>query len=172
MGRDGGDEMNRRDALKSALVASLGTAVSSLAVGQEQKEQPEEERKRAVLKIRESVLRYLAAWNERDTKRRLELVSQTWTEDGTYVDHARQGHDHESISAMIAKAQIPLPGYRTYLASGIERHHEYLRFSWAAGGAPETPLYLKGTDIVVIAADFRFKSVIGFVDVAPESGPR
>jgi hypothetical protein len=165
--------MNRRDALTSALVAvGLGTAATSLAVASGQKEPSDEERRRRVLKVRESVLRYLAAWNERDAKRRLELVSHTWVEDGTYIDHARQGHDHESISAMIAKAQLPFPGYRTALASGIENHHEHVRFSWAAGGAPDTPLYLKGTDIVVIAADFRFKSVIGFVDVAPESGPR
>jgi hypothetical protein len=168
-----GDGMNRRDALKSTFVAvSLGTTVSSLAVVGEQKEQSDEERKRTILKVRETVIRYLAAWNERDARRRLELVSQTWVEDGTYIDHARQGHDHESISAMIAKAQIPFPGYRTALASGIESHHEYVRFSWTAGGAPDTPLYLKGTDIVVIGADFRFKSVIGFVDVALEGGAR
>jgi len=63
--------------------------------------------------VRETVLRYLAAWNERDAKRRLDLVSQTWVEEGTYIDHAREGHDHESISAMIAKGQIPLPGSAT-----------------------------------------------------------
>lgn len=168
--------MNRRDALKSALAISAGTAVSTHAaaleqVTREQKEQPDEYRARAA-KVRETVLRYLSAWNERDAKRRLDLVSQTWVEGGTYIDHAREGRDYESISAMIAKAQIPLPGYRTYLASGIENHHEHVRFSWAAGGAPDTPLYLRGTDIVVIAPDFRFKSVIGFVDVAPEAGVR
>jgi len=168
--------MNRRDALKSALAISLGTAVSSHAavieqVTREQKEQPDEDRNR-VVKVRETVLRYLASWNERDAKRRLDLVSQTWIDGGTYIDRVREGHDYESISALIAKAQIPFPGYRTYLVSGIENHHEYVRFSWAAGGAPDTPIYIKGTDIAMLASDFRFKSVIGFVDVAPVAGGR
>jgi hypothetical protein len=41
--------------------------------------------------INETVLRYLAAWNERDPKRRRELVAATWTEEGSYIDAHRHG---------------------------------------------------------------------------------
>jgi hypothetical protein len=71
---------------------------------------------------------------------------------------------------MIATAQGQFPGYRLRLASGIEAHHDYLRFSWVAGGTAEAPLYIKGTDFVVIAGDGRIKSVVGFVDAAPARG--
>ena len=33
--------------------------------------------------VNETVVRYLAAWNERDPKRRRELVAAAWTEEGT-----------------------------------------------------------------------------------------
>ena len=87
--------------------------------------------------VNEAVVRYLSAWNERDAGRRRELVAKTWTEDGSYIDSARQGSGHDGIDAMIAEAQAHFPGYRLYLASGIEAHHSFARFSWAAGGTPK-----------------------------------
>lgn len=117
--------------------------------------------------VNEVVVRYLAAWNEREPKKRRELVAKTWSEDGTYVDAARDGRGHDGLDAMIATAQGHFPGYRLNLASGIEVHHDYLRFSWAAGGTPDAPLFIKGTDFVVLAGDGRIKSVVGFTDAAP-----
>ena len=35
--------------------------------------------------INEVVVRYLAAWNEREAKRRRDLVAKAWTEDGTIM---------------------------------------------------------------------------------------
>ena len=116
------------------------------------------------------VVRYLAAWNEPEPKRRRELVAKAWIDDGTYVDGAREGRGHDGLDAMIGTAQQHFPGYRLRLASGIETHHEYLRFSWVAGGTAEAPLYIKGTDFVVVAGDGRIRSVVGFVDAAPARG--
>jgi hypothetical protein len=118
-------------------------------------------------RFNEVVVRYLAAWNESDPRKRRDLVAMTWTEDGTYVDAVREGHGHDSLDAMIATAQGHFPGYRLRLASGVEAHHDCLRFSWVAGGTTEAPLYIKGTDFVVVASDGRIKSVVGFVDAAP-----
>jgi SnoaL-like domain len=129
------------------------------------------ERREGMSNINEIVVRYLAAWNERDAKRRRELVTKTWAEDGSYVDHVRDGVGHDRIDAMIATAQEHFPGYRVGLASGIEAHHDYVRFSWVAGGTPDAPLYLKGTDFAVVTADGRLKSVIGFTDAAPANAP-
>ncbi len=117
--------------------------------------------------VNEAVVRYLAAWNERDPKRRRDLVAKVWTEDGTYVDRVREGRGHDGLDAMIATAQERFPGYRLNLASGVEAHHDYVRFSWAAGGTAEAPLYIKGTDFAMVAGDGRMKSVVGFTDAAP-----
>jgi hypothetical protein len=117
--------------------------------------------------INELVARYLAIWNERTSERRRELVASTWTEDGTYIDAHRHGAGHDELDRMIETAQQHFPGYRLALVTGIEAHNGYVRFSWAAGGSPEAPLYIAGTDFAEVANDGRLKSAIGFVDAAP-----
>jgi hypothetical protein len=116
--------------------------------------------------VNELVVSYLAAWNERDGERRRELVSRTWTEDGMYVDAHRRGVGHAALDAMIKAAQDQFPGYRLRLVSSIESHNGYVRFSWAAGGSPDAPLYLGGTDFATVA-NGRLQVVAGFVDAAP-----
>jgi hypothetical protein len=98
------------------------------------------------------VVSYLAAWNERDP------------------DAHRRGVGHAEIDALIAAAQEMFPGYRLNLVSGIGAHGAHARFSWAAGGSAEAPLYLAGTDFVTLAEDGRALSVVGFTDAAPAAG--
>ena len=117
--------------------------------------------------VNEAVVRYIAAWNERDAKRRRELIAKTWAENGNYVDAHRHGVGHDAIDALIGTAQEKFPGYQLRLVSGIETHNSYVRFSWAAGGVERAPLYLAGTDFAVVATDGRLTSVTGFVDASP-----
>jgi hypothetical protein len=163
--------MDRRTALKTFGALALGLQVGAEAVRPAEAENigtgDIEARRKAMSNVNEIVVGYLSAWNERDATRRRDLVAKTWSEEGSYVDGARQGAGHGGIDTMIAKAQETHPGYRLALASGIEAHHQYVRFSWVAGGTAEAPLYIKGTDIGIIADDGRLKSVIGFVDAAP-----
>jgi hypothetical protein len=158
--------MERRDLVRTIVAAGVlsSPALSGLAVAQSQ---PQSQRRVSMSNANEAVVRYLAAWNEPEPRKRRELVAKAWTDDGTYVDAARDGGGHDSLDAMIAAAQGHFPGYRLRLASGIEAHHGYLRFSWIAGGTAEAPLYIKGTDFAILGADGRMKSVIGFVDAAP-----
>jgi hypothetical protein len=115
----------------------------------------------------ELVMGYIAAWNERDAKRRRAIIARTWTEKGTYVDAARRGEGHDGIDRTIQAAQESHPGYVLRLVSGIERQNGFLRFSWAAGGSAEAPLYIGGTDFAIVAEDGRLETVAGFVDAAP-----
>lgn len=160
--------MNRRNVVIAAALAAFGSRFSSGALAAER---PDDGRTRPV-GVNDIVVRYLAAWNEQDAKRRRDLVAATWTDDGLYVDRVRDGRGHESIDGMIARAQGQFPGYRLNLARGVEAHHDYVRFSWVAGGTADAPLYIKGTDFAFMADDGRFKSVIGFVDAAPAPAAR
>jgi hypothetical protein len=117
--------------------------------------------------VNETVVNYLAAWNERDPKRRRELVAATWTEDGSYIDAHRHGSGHNAIDAMLAATQTQFPTYRLNLVSGIEAHNNFVRFSWAAGGTKDAPLYIGGTDFATLGSDGRMKIVAGFTDAAP-----
>lgn len=107
---------------------------------------------------------YLAAWNEHDPGKRHELVRQTWTSSGTYLDAHRHGEGVDGIDAMIAAAQAKFPAHRLQRASAIETHHGFVRFRWVAGGTPEAPRVLAGTDVFVLADDGRVQTVTGFVD--------
>lgn len=117
--------------------------------------------------VNQLVTQYIAAWNERAANRRRDIIASTWTEDGTYVDAARRGNGHQGIDQMIEAVQQHFAGYQFRLVSGIETHNGYVRFTWAAGGTPDAPLYFRGTDFGVIGNDGRFKSVTGFTDAKP-----
>lgn len=113
------------------------------------------------------VIHYIACWNEHDAVKRRGLIAQTWNEAGGYVDAHRNAKGLEALDAMLAKAQETYPGFRLRLIGKIETHNRFVRFSWAAGGTDEAPLYLGGTDFVALGEDGRAVSVVGFVDASP-----
>jgi hypothetical protein len=117
--------------------------------------------------INETIANYIAAWNETDAACRRAAVERTWSENGSYLDSHRDGTGHAAIDAMIAAVQQRFPGYRFRLCSGIEAHHDRVRFSWSAGGTEAAPLFFGGTDFALIADDGRFHAVTGFTDAAP-----
>lgn len=111
---------------------------------------------------------YLAAWNERDAKRRHELISKTWTEDGVYVDPHRSGNGYAELSKMMATVHERFStDYRFRLLSDVDAYGDQVRFQWEVGGTKEAPQHFVGTDFAQISSDGRFKSVTGFVDEAP-----
>jgi hypothetical protein len=84
--------------------------------------------------MNETVVRYIAAWNETDPGHRRDLIAEAWTEDARYLDAHRDSSGNAAIDAMIATVQEHFPGYRFHLSSGFEAHHDRVRFSWVAGG--------------------------------------
>lgn len=158
--------MHRRDLLTAtALAAVAASVVDNLGMNSARSAEPGVDM--TGKNVNELVARYIATWNERLPDRRRMLVATTWTENGTYTDAHRHGAGHDEIDRMIETAQKHFPGYRLGLVSGIEAHNDHVRFSWAAGGSSEAPLYLAGTDFAEIADDGRLRSVVGFVDAAP-----
>jgi SnoaL-like domain len=117
--------------------------------------------------INTTIANYIAAWNETDADKRRHVIANAWTEAGTYLDSHRESTGHDAIDRMIAAVQQMFPGYRFRLSSGIDLHHDRVRFSWQAGGAPDAPLFFAGTDYATIAPDGRFSAVTGFTDAMP-----
>jgi hypothetical protein len=117
--------------------------------------------------INTTIANYIAAWNETDSDKRREVIAGAWVEGGSYLDSHRDSTGHDAIDAMIAAVQQMFPGYRFRLASGIDVHHDRVRFSWQAGGTLDAPLFFAGTDFATIAPDGRFNAVTGFTDAMP-----
>jgi SnoaL-like domain len=161
--------MYRRDVLKWFALTGAAAVVIPGSAANESITDPNviANRSKQMSNANERVVTYIAAWNERDAKRRRDLVAKTWEDNGIYVDAHRRGEGHAAIDAMIEQAQRQFPGYQLRLVSGIEAHNNAVRFSWAAGGSKQAPLYLGGTDFAVMSGDGRFQTVTGFVDAAP-----
>ena len=120
--------------------------------------------------VNEVVAGYIAAWNETDGSSRRDIIARTWSDNGSYLDSHRDSAGHAAIDAMIAAVQERFPGYRFRLCSGIEAHHNRVRFSWSAGGTDTAPLFFGGTDFAVLAEDGRMQAVTGFTDAMPSVG--
>jgi SnoaL-like domain len=167
--------MHRRDALKWVALVGAAAVTATSNAGGDSNRNPETNTATVkggnqVSNVNELVARYIAAWNERDSKHRHDLVARTWANSGTYVDSHRHGEGHDGIDEMIETAQRKFPAYQLRLVSKIETHNNYVRFSWAAwvgGDSEQAPLYVAGTDFGVISGDGRFQTVTGFVDAAP-----
>ena len=114
--------------------------------------------------------RYIAMWNEADTKRRRDLIAQTWSEAAIYVDPAVQGTGHAGIDAMVAGVQQRFPGHRFRRTGPVEAHNDRVRFCWELGPDGGTPI-VNGTDFGVVAGDGRLSAITGFFDSVAVPAP-
>ncbi|MBV9414471.1 MAG: nuclear transport factor 2 family protein [Solirubrobacterales bacterium] len=108
---------------------------------------------------------YIEMWNETDSQRRRELVSQALTDDARYLDPLMAGDGPDEISEMIAGAQKQFPGHRFTLVSGPEVHHDRVRFTWSLAPNGGEPVAV-GTDFATTAEDGRMRDITGFLEPA------
>src|SRR5438552_4460537 len=95
---------------------------------------------------------YLAMWNETDPTRRAGLIARAWTEDGHYVDPMLEAEGHAALGEMVAGVQTQFPGHRFRRTSGVDCHHDQVRFGWELV-APEGAVVVAGIDVGRLALD-------------------
>ena len=117
--------------------------------------------------VRATIDAYLAAWNEPDAARRAELIAQVWTTDGRLIDPPMAAHGHAAISDMIAAVHAQFPGHRFRRASGIDTHHDQVRFAWELV-SPAGAVVLSGLDVGELTAEGRLRRITGFFGALPE----
>ncbi len=103
-----------------------------------------------------SVRTYIEMWNETDPERRRQLVSETLTDDATYLDPIMAGNGADEISDMIGAAQAQFPGHSFALVSGPDVHHDRVRFTWSLSPAAGDPVAV-GVDFATTADDGRIR---------------
>jgi len=108
-----------------------------------------------------------AMWNEQDAGRRAKLVETVWVEDGQLVDPPLEGTGHAGITDMIAAVQSQFPGHTFRRTTGIDAHHDTLRYGWELVG-PDGAVVAIGLDVGVLADDGRLRRVNGFLGPLPE----
>ena len=109
---------------------------------------------------------YLAMWNEPDPGRRADLIERAWTDDGRYVDPVQEATGHAALSEMVAAVHAQFPGQRFRRLSGVDVHHDQVRFAWELA-APEGAVTVAGIDVGVVDGDGRLRSITGFFGDPP-----
>ena len=109
---------------------------------------------------------YLAMWNETDAKRRARLIAQAWVGDGRYADPMLEARGHGGLGEMVAGVQAKFPGHRFRRLSGVDTHHDQLRFAWDLV-TPDGTVVVAGIDVGTLAADGRLERITGFFGEAP-----
>ena len=110
---------------------------------------------------------YLAMWNEQDAQRRAEHIERAWAADGRYADPLLEAQGHRELGAMVANVQAHYPGHTFRRSSGIDTHHDELRFAWELV-APDGSTFVAGLDVGALAADGRLQRITGFFGDLPE----
>jgi len=109
---------------------------------------------------------YLSAWNETDPARRADLVAKVWGDDGRLIDPPTAAGGSVGLRHMQGAVQAQFPGHAFRRASGIDTHHEYLRFAWELVG-PDGNVVLAGIDVGEVAEDGRLRRITGFFGDLP-----
>ena len=109
---------------------------------------------------------YLSMWYEADEVRRQRIIAGAWTEAGRYVDPLQEAKGSEALSAMSAGIQQQFPGHKFRRTSGVDAHHDQVRFGWELL-APDGSVRAAGIDVGEIAPDGRLKSITGFFGDLP-----
>jgi len=109
---------------------------------------------------------YGRAWREPDDARRLALLKTAWSDHGLYQDPSANASGRAALSEHISGVLETYPGCRVEITSGVDRHHDKIRFTWhmrSANGA----IAIKGIDFGEIGADGRLTKIIGFFGPVP-----
>jgi hypothetical protein len=109
---------------------------------------------------------YLAAWNERDPQRRAELIQRAWAPGGRLIDPPLTGEGDEGIGDVVAAMHEHYPEHSFERTSGVDLHHEHLRFAWELRG-PDGTVAVSGIDVADLAPDGRLARVLGFFGELP-----
>ena len=110
---------------------------------------------------------YLAMWNAEDPARRGQLIADAWMAEGTYVDPLLYAVGHDGLSEMVAGVQAQYPGYKFRRTSGVDGHHDAVRFGWELFG-PDGTVLVAGIDVGVLV-DGKLRSITGFFGDLPEA---
>lgn len=114
-----------------------------------------------------NVLAYIDAWNEPDAAARQNILGGCWADDAVYVDPNVELKGRDALAEHISSVQAGRPGARLEMMSGIDLHHNVVRFLWrlvrADGSAGDVSI-----DFGEVDAAGKLTKIVGFFGDAPK----
>lgn len=96
---------------------------------------------------------YVAAWAEVDEERLRSLIERVWDARGVYLAPTTDPlTGREALAGRIAGFQQRFPGHRIAMTSGVDGHHDRMRYTWAILD-PQGKAILEGMDIAEVGPD-------------------
>ena len=115
----------------------------------------------------EAVTAYAAAWAEPDEDSRRALLEKSWADDGVYMDPTARVEGREALVKHIGGFLAQMGEARLERSSGVEVHHDVLRFEWRIVAA-DGSVVAAGFDYGETAPDGRLKRIVGFFGPFPD----
>jgi hypothetical protein len=112
--------------------------------------------------VRQIIAAYTDAWNAPDRATSRGKLSAVWLPHSTYVDPTVSVTGIDRLVDHIFLVQSRRPNSHIQLTSGIDAHHDVLRFSWQRVNADGSQV-VAGIDIAIIKDDYIVR-MIGFFD--------
>lgn len=113
-----------------------------------------------------NVLSYFAAWNETGALPRMALLERCWADDGVYLDPNVLLKGRTALFNHIGNKQVERPGAKIELMSGVDLHHDVVRFLWRLART-DGSLGDISIDFGELDSAGRLKKVVGFFGDAP-----
>jgi hypothetical protein len=121
----------------------------------------------AIKDLTATINAYFAMWNEEDAAARAQHIAEAWANDGRYSDPGRDATGYAALNEMVSVARPQFPGHTIRQSSGIDAHHEHVRFAWEVVGS-DGSVPVSGIDIGVLAPDGRLRQMTGFFGEMPK----
>ena len=113
-----------------------------------------------------TVEQFFRAWNAESDAERLAAVQATYTDTAVVKDPLADVVGHKAIAAFITGARAQFPGHSFRPSSGIDAHHDLLRFAWQLVGPDGAPV-VEGFETGQVAQDGRLSCTLGFFGPLP-----
>ena len=121
----------------------------------------------AVSDLTATVDTYLSAWSEPDAAAPGGTrSSRSGPPTAGSIDPPLAAEGHAGISRAGGRAADAFPGHTFRRASGVDAHHDQLRFAWELVG-PDGAVALTGLDVGEVAPDGRLHRIAGFFGDVP-----
>ena len=89
------------------------------------------------------------------------MLEKSWAENGTYSDPTVEVVGREALVQHIGGIHQQFAGNRIILTSKVDKHHAWLRFTWAMV-SPEGSRVSDGIDFGEVGSDGRLIRITGF----------